>query len=62
LRGWALIAPTLLILTVMLVIPLGMLVAQSFWTQTGLAIDRTPGLQNYALLVTLLDPDLKLVE
>ena len=49
-RGWVLIAPTLLILTVMLVIPLGMLVAQSFWTQTGLAIDRTPGLQNYALL------------
>jgi len=46
-----LIAPTLLILTVMLVIPLGMLVAQSFWTQTGLTIDRTPGLQNYALLV-----------
>jgi len=50
-RGWVLIAPTLLILTVMLVIPLGMLVAQSFWTQTGLTIDRTPGLQNYALLV-----------
>jgi len=50
-RGWVLIAPTLLIVTVMLVIPLGMLVAQSFWTQTGLAIDRTPGLQNYALLV-----------
>ncbi len=51
LRGWALIAPTLIILTVMLVIPLCMLIAQSFWTQTGLAVDRTPGLQNYALLV-----------
>ncbi len=50
LRGWVLIAPTLIILTVMLVIPLGMLVAQSFWTQEGLAIDRTPGMQNYALL------------
>ena len=51
LRGWALIAPTLILLIVMLVIPLGMLALQSFWTQTGLAIDRTPGLQNYALLV-----------
>jgi spermidine/putrescine transport system permease protein len=52
LRGWALIAPTLIILTVMLVIPLCMLVAQSFWTQEGLVVDRTPGLQNYALLVS----------
>ena len=51
LRGWALIAPTLIILIVMLVVPLCMLVAQSFWTQTGLVIDRTPGLQNYALLL-----------
>ncbi len=51
LRGWALIAPTLIILTVMLVIPLCMLVAQSFWMQTGLAVDRTPTLRNYALLV-----------
>ncbi len=51
LRGWALIAPTLIILMVMLVIPLGMLVAQSFWTQSGLTINRTPGLQNYALLL-----------
>lgn len=50
LRGWALIAPTLIILTVMLVIPLCMLVAQSFWTQTGLAVDRTPTFRNYALL------------
>ena len=50
-RGWVLIAPTLIFLTVMLVIPLGMLVAQSFWTQEGLAIDRTPGWQNYALLL-----------
>ena len=49
-RGWALIAPTLIILIVMLIAPLCMLVAQSFWTQTGLAIDRTPTLANYALL------------
>lgn len=51
LRGWVLIAPTLLILTVMLVIPLGMLVLQSFWTQTGLAIDHTPSFHNYAVLL-----------
>lgn len=51
LRGWALIAPTLIILIVMLIVPLGMLVVQSFWTQEGLAIDRTPTLRNYTLLV-----------
>ncbi len=50
LRGWVLVAPTLILLVVLLVVPLAMLVMQSFWSQTGLVTDRTPGLHNYALL------------
>jgi len=52
LKGWALIAPTLILLIVLLIVPIGLLLAQSFWTQTGLTVDRSPTTANYALLAS----------
>ena len=52
LRGWTLIAPALLVLVALLVVPAALLVAQSFWTQTGLVLDRTPTVRNYVRLLS----------
>ncbi len=51
LRGWLLLAPALLVLGGMLVLPMVLLVVQSFWTQSGLSVDRAPSLRNYVLLL-----------
>ena len=51
-RGWALMAPALVVFLALLVVPAALLVAQSFWTQTGLVLDRTPTLQNYVRLLS----------
>jgi spermidine/putrescine transport system permease protein len=52
LRGWTLLAPALLVLLFLLAVPTVLLVAQSFWTQTGLSIDRTPTFHNYLRLLS----------
>lgn len=50
--GWALVAPALALVVGLLLLPMALLVAQSFWSQTGLAVDRTPTFANYALLAS----------
>jgi spermidine/putrescine transport system permease protein len=50
LKGWALLAPTLVLLLALLLLPIVLLLAQSFWTQTGLTMDRSPTLANYIRL------------
>ena len=50
LRGWILLSPTLLVLGGLLLLPLALLVAQSFWSQAGLEVDRTLTLRNYLVL------------
>ena len=50
LAGWLLLAPALLVLGGLLVLPLALLVAQSFWTQVGLDVDRAASWRNYAFL------------
>jgi ABC-type spermidine/putrescine transport system permease subunit I len=44
--------PPLLVLLALLVVPAAFLVAQSFWTQTGLVVDRTPTIRNYLRLLS----------
>ncbi len=46
-RGVALSAPASLYVGLLVVVPLGILVAYSFWTQTYVSIDRTFTLANY---------------
>lgn len=50
LAGIWLIAPTLLIVIGMMVVPLGGILVVSFWTQTGFELDTTFTLVNYGLL------------
>jgi spermidine/putrescine transport system permease protein len=52
-RGYLLLSPTLLVMLGMMVIPLGTLVLQSFWTQVYFALDYTPTLKNYATVFDL---------
>src|SRR5262249_30058349 len=47
LRSFALLAPTLLVMLVLLGIPLAMLVVLSFWSQTYVELDRSFTLGNY---------------
>lgn len=49
-RAVALMSPTLLVMFGMMVAPLLLTIALSFWTQTGFQIDHTPTLANYAVL------------
>ena len=49
--GYALLTPAFLVMAVMMVAPLLALVALSFWTQNGFAIDRTPTLANYWTII-----------
>jgi spermidine/putrescine transport system permease protein len=49
-RALGLMAPTLIVMFGMMVAPLILTVALSFWTQNGFKIDRTPTLANYAAI------------
>ncbi len=51
-QGWALISPTFLFALVLLVVPILVVVAHSFWTQNYLTIDRTFTLENYRIALT----------
>jgi spermidine/putrescine transport system permease protein len=51
-RAMALMGPTLLVMFGMMVAPLLLTIALSFWTQTGFQMDRTPTLANYAALIS----------
>lgn len=52
LRGWAIIAPPFAFACALLVVPIAVVIAHSFWTQDFLAIDRTFTLRNYAIALT----------
>ncbi len=51
-RGWTVIAPPLLFACALLVVPILVVLAHSFWTQDFLRIDRTPTLRNYQIALT----------
>ncbi len=51
-QGLALISPTLLYALVLLVTPILVVIAHSFWTQHYLTIDRTFTLENYRIALT----------
>ncbi|MBT3557363.1 MAG: ABC transporter permease [Rhodospirillales bacterium] len=48
-RGFSLLAPTLILLVLMMVIPIIMLVARSFWTQSGMIETADFSLVNYQM-------------
>jgi len=47
LRGYSLLSPTLLVMVLALAMPLGLLVAYSFWTQVYLEFDKSFTVNNY---------------
>jgi len=51
LRGYLLLSPTLLVMFAMLVVPIGGIIAFSFFTQIYFDIDTTPTLKNYWVIV-----------
>jgi spermidine/putrescine transport system permease protein len=51
-QGWALISPTFLFALVLLVAPILVVIAHSFWTQNYLTIDRTFTLEQYRIALT----------
>ena len=51
-QGFALISPTFLYALVLLVVPILVVVAHSFWTQNYLTIDRSFTLENYRVALT----------
>lgn len=51
LRGWTLLMPAVLFMFVGLAAALGIMVAYSLWTKTGLTVDTTPTLDNYTTIV-----------
>ena len=51
-QGFALISPTFLYALVLLVVPILVVIAHSFWTQHYLTIDRTFTLENYRIALT----------
>ncbi len=51
-QGLALISPTFLYALVLLVVPILVVIAHSFWTQNYLTIDRTFTLENYRIALT----------
>lgn len=52
LRGWVLMAPTLLVMGVGILAPVAILIAMSFWTRDGFGFDMTPVLTNYLRVPT----------
>jgi len=51
-QGFALISPTFLYALILLVLPILVVIAHSFWTQHYLTIDRTFTLENYRIALT----------
>lgn len=51
-QGLALISPTLIYALVLLLVPILVVIAHSFWTQDYLTIDRTFTLENYRIALT----------
>lgn len=51
-RGWTVAAPPVLFACALLVVPILVVVAHSFWTQDFLRIDRTFTLRNYEIVLT----------
>jgi spermidine/putrescine transport system permease protein len=51
-RGFALVSPTFLYALVLLVVPILVVIAHSFWTQNYLTIDRTFTLEQYRIALT----------
>jgi spermidine/putrescine transport system permease protein len=51
-QGFALITPTFLYALVLLVVPILVVIAHSFWTQHYLTVDRTFTLENYRIALT----------
>lgn len=47
LRAYSLLSPTLLIMAIGILIPFGILIVMSFWTQAGFGFDLTPTVANY---------------
>jgi spermidine/putrescine transport system permease protein len=52
LRGYVLMSPTLIILTIGVIVPFVILLVISFWTRAGVGFDTTPSLANYGRTVT----------
>jgi spermidine/putrescine transport system permease protein len=52
LRGYLLLSPAMVILVLAILIPFGLLVAMSFWSVSGFDLVTTPGLQNYAEILS----------
>lgn len=50
--GLGLISPTLIYALIFLVVPILLVIANSFWTQHYLVVDRTFTLENYRIAVT----------
>ena len=49
LRGYTLLSPTLIIMALGILIPFGILITMSFWTQVGFGFDTTPTVANYEM-------------
>lgn len=47
LRAYSLLSPTLIIMAIGILIPFGILIVMSFWTQVGFGFDLTPTVANY---------------
>lgn len=47
LRGYSLLSPTLIIMAFGILIPFGILIVMSFWTQAGFGFDMSPTVANY---------------
>ncbi len=51
LRGYSLLSPTLLFMGLVILVPLGILIAMSFWTPVGFGFDKTWTLTNYRAIL-----------
>ena len=51
-RGYALLAPALIVLALLLAAPMALLFLYSLWTQNGLILDTTPTLARYGEILT----------
>ncbi len=49
LRAYSLLSPTLIIMALGILIPFGILIVMSFWTQVGFSFDLTPTVANYEM-------------
>ncbi|MBE9477128.1 MAG: ABC transporter permease [Proteobacteria bacterium] len=49
LRAYSLLSPTLIIMAIGILVPFGILIVMSFWTQVGFGFDMTPTVANYEM-------------